>query len=134
MTVWTWAMCPKGAPEDFRRESYRTTMGTFSAGGTFEADDTDPWISIARAANTVYGRKVGMKLDYRMGMQGSADSKRVNDYPDPGVAYWNVLEDGSIRGFHRRWLQFMRSADYPAPMSAEEQNAGAGVPGGNGSG
>lgn len=134
MIVWTWAMCPKGAPEDFRRESYRTTMGTFSAGGTFEADDTDPWISIARSADTAYGRKVGMKIDYRMGMSGSADSKRVDDYPDPGVAFWNVLEEGSIRGFHRRWLQFMRAADYPAAMTPEEQNAGAGVPGSNGGG
>lgn len=135
MVVWTWALCPKGAPEEFRRESYRTTMGTFSGGGTFEADDTDPWISIARSGGTTYGRKLGMKLHYGMGMNGSADSRWIQDYPDPGVAYWNVLEDGSLRGFHRRWLQFMRSGDsYPPNMTPEEQNAGAGVPDRNGDG
>ena len=101
MIVWTWAMCPKGAPEDFRRESYRTTMGTFSAGGTFEADDTDPWISIARSADTAYGRKVGMKIDYRMGMSGSADSKRVDDYPipeSPSGTCWRRVRFGASIG------------------------------------
>jgi nitrite reductase/ring-hydroxylating ferredoxin subunit len=134
MVIWTWGMCPRGAPADFRRESYRTTMGTFSASGTFEADDTDPWISIARSGGTTYGRKLGMKLDYRMGLNGSGDSRRVEDYPDPGIAFHNVLEDGAMRGFHRRWLQFMRSDSYPPPMTPEEQNAGAGGARRNGDG
>jgi phenylpropionate dioxygenase-like ring-hydroxylating dioxygenase large terminal subunit len=128
VVVWTWVLCPRGVSEELRRESYRTTMGTFSAGGTFEADDTDPWMSIARSAGTTYGRKIGMKSDYRMGMRGSGESQRVWDYPDPGVAWFNVLEEGSQRGFHRRWLQFMRADGYPAPMTPEEQNAGAGGP------
>jgi outer membrane protein insertion porin family len=61
-------------------------------------------------------------------------SKRIDDYPGPGVAYYSVLEEGGQRGFHRRWLQFMRSEDYPAARSPEEQNAGAGVAGANGDG
>src|SRR5262245_52172209 len=68
MVAWTWSLCPKGVSEEFRRESYRTTMGTFSAGGTFEQDDSDPWMSITRSAGTTYARKVGMQVDYRMGM------------------------------------------------------------------
>jgi phenylpropionate dioxygenase-like ring-hydroxylating dioxygenase large terminal subunit len=128
IVVWTWVMCPRGVSEDYRRDTYRTTMGTFSAGGTFEADDTDPWMSIARSAGTTYGRKIGMKADYRMGMDGSGASKRMLDYPDPGIAFYNVLEEGAARGFHRRWLQFMRAESFPPQMTAEEQNAGAGLP------
>jgi len=135
MVITSWALCPKGAPEDFRRETYRTTMGTFSAGGTFEQDDSDPWISIARSAGTAYGRKLGMKLDYRMGLKGTASSRRVDHYPGPGLAHYPMLEEGAQRGFHRRWLQFMRAANgYPDAMSAEQQNAGAGMPVTNGNG
>ena len=134
MVAWTWTLCPKGASEEFRRETYRTTMGTFSAAGTFEQDDSDPWMSITRSAGATYARKVGMQLDYRMGMKGNASSRRVDDYPGPGVAYYSVLEEGGQRGFHRRWLQFMRSDEYPSTMTPEEQNAGAGVAGRNGNG
>jgi phenylpropionate dioxygenase-like ring-hydroxylating dioxygenase large terminal subunit len=134
MVVWAWAICPKGAPEEFRRESYRTTMGTFSAGGTFEQDDSDPWIAIARSASTTYARKLGMKLNYRMGMTASGSARRVSDYPGPGVAHFPTLEEGAQRGFHRRWLQFMRAEGYPPSMTPEEQNAGAGVPKGDGDG
>ena len=122
MVLWAWAMCPKGVSEEFRRETYRTSIGTFSAGGTFEQDDSDPWVSIARSAGSVFARKAAMKIDYRMGMTGAASSRRVDDYPGPGVAYFPALEEGVQRGFHRRWLQYMRSAEYPPPMSAEEQN------------
>jgi phenylpropionate dioxygenase-like ring-hydroxylating dioxygenase large terminal subunit len=134
MVAWTWTLCPKGAAEEFRTETYRTTMGTFSAGGTFEQDDSDPWMSITRASGSTYARKLDMQLDYRMGMTGEASSKRVDDYPGPGVAYYSVLEEGGQRGFHRRWLQFMRSTEFPEMMSPEEQNAGAGVAGRNGDG
>jgi PAH dioxygenase large subunit len=134
MVVWAWTLCPKGSSEDFRRETYRTTMGTFSAGGTFEQDDSDPWMAIARSAGTTYARKLGMKLNYTMGMNGSASSRRVDHYPGPGVAYFPMLEEGAQRGFHRRWLQFMRAEGYPPAMTPEEQNAGAGVPKGNGDG
>lgn len=126
MVLWAWSMCPKGVSEEFRRETYRTSIGTFSAGGTFEQDDSDPWVSIARSAGSVFARKAGMKVDYRMGMAGVASSRRVDDYPGPGVAYFPALEEGVQRGFHRRWLQYMRSAEYPPAMTAEEQNAGAG--------
>jgi hypothetical protein len=134
IVIWAWALCPKGVPEEFRRETYRTTMGTFSAGGTFEQDDSDPWIAIARSAGTTYGRKLGMKLNYRMGLKGAASSHRVDHYAGPGLAHYPMLEEGAQRGFHRRWLQFMRSEGYPAAMSPEEQNAGAGDPGSKGDG
>lgn len=134
MVAWTWTLCPKGVSDEFRRETYRTTMGTFSAAGTFEQDDSDPWMSITRSAGATYAHKVGMQLDYRMGMKGNASSRRVDDYPGPGVAYYSVLEEGGQRGFHRRWLQYMRSAEYPPAMSPEEQNAGAGVASRNGHG
>lgn len=128
MVLWAWAMCPKGVSEEFRRETYRASIGTFSAGGTFEQDDSDPWISIAHAAGSTFARKVEMKLDYRMGLHGAASSRPAPDYPAPGVAFFPGLEEGVQRGFHRRWLQYLRAESYPPMMTPEEQNAGAGAP------
>ena len=135
LVMWGWALCPRGVSEEFRRETYRTTMGTFSAGGTFEQDDTDPWTSIARTAGSAYGRKIGMNLDYTMGLEGVASSQRVHDYPGPGVAHYPALEEGAQRGFHRRWVQFVRADSYPEAMTPEQQDAGpltsnGGPPGG----
>jgi PAH dioxygenase large subunit len=125
MVVWAWSLCPKGVSEELRRNSYLTAMGTFSAGGTFEQDDTDPWISIARNAGSAYVRKLGMRLDYTMGLTGGASSRRVDHYPGPGLAHFPSLEEGAMRGFHRRWLDFMRAESYPPAMSPERQNAAA---------
>ena len=122
MEVWSWVLCPVGTPEPFRTQTYRATIGTFSAGGTFEQDDSEPWIAMGRTASTSYGRKVGMKLNYQMGMSGTGDSQRVDDYPGPGVAYYPVLEEGVHRGFHRRWLQFMQADGYPSTMSPADQD------------
>jgi len=131
MVIWSWAICPKGAPEAFRRETARTTIGVLGAGGTVQQDDTEPWMSMARAAGTTYGHKLGMRLNYEMGLSGEGASKLADDYRGPGVAFYPALEEGVMRGFHRRWVQFMRDGGYPAAMTPEEQNAGAG---GNGHG
>jgi hypothetical protein len=57
-----------------------------------------------------------------MAMQAEAESKRVDDHPGPGVKYFPALEEGSQRGFWRRWAQFMRSGPYPGAMSPDEQD------------
>jgi nitrite reductase/ring-hydroxylating ferredoxin subunit len=125
IVIWAWTLCPKGVSEEFRRNTYLTAMGTFSAGGTFEQDDTDPWIAIARSAGSTFGRKVGMKLDYTMGLRGAASSRVVDHYPGPGLAHFPSLEEGAMRGFHRRWLDFMRAESYPPAMTPQRQNDGA---------
>jgi phenylpropionate dioxygenase-like ring-hydroxylating dioxygenase large terminal subunit len=127
LEVWTWALCPRGASAELRERSYRTTMGTFSAGGVLEQDDAEPWIGLARAARSGFARKIGMKLNYQMGLGEAGVARRVEDFPGGGVAYFPVFEEGVHRGFHRRWAQFMRSDAYPSAMTAEQQD-GRGAP------
>jgi len=126
MVSWAWTLCPKGVSEQFRQDTYLTAMGTFTAGGTFEQDDSDPWISIARSAGSAFTRKMGVELDYTMGLRGAASSRLVDHYPGPGLAHYPSLEEGAQRGFHRRWLDFMRADAYPPGMTPERQNHGAG--------
>jgi len=125
--VWNWVLSPKGVPAEFREQTYRATMATFSASGMLEQDDAEPWIAMSRSARSNYARKLDMKLNYQMGLTGAGASKRTDDFPGPGVAYFPVFEEGVHRGFHRRWAQFMRSDEYPAPMSAEQQDGQAEV-------
>ena len=135
MVSWAWTLCPKDASEEFRHNTYLTAMGTFTAGGTFEQDDSDPWISIARSAGSAYARKVGMELDYTMGLKGAASSQFVDHYPGPGLAHFPSLEEGALRGFHRRWLDFMRAESYPPEMTPQRQShASPSANGSNGGG
>jgi phenylpropionate dioxygenase-like ring-hydroxylating dioxygenase large terminal subunit len=122
-----WILVPKGLTEEQKLASYRACMGTFGSSGIFDQDDTEPWNAITRTSRGQFARKVGMRLNYQMGMEvlGGDSQRRGEDWhPGPGVKYQPGLEEGVMRGFWRRWAQFLRSGGYPARMSPEEQNGG----------
>lgn len=126
MEVSNWILAPKGLTEEQRVTTHRASLGTFGSSGIFDQDDSEPWSAITRMSSSPFGRKVGMRLSYHMGLDGSGGiARRVDDHPGPGVKYWPALEEGVMRGFWRRWAQFMTSERYPGHMSAEEQNGSA---------
>jgi hypothetical protein len=127
MEVSNWILAPKGLTEEQRVITHRAALGTFGSSGIFDQDDSEPWAAIARMSSSPFVRKVGMPLNYQMGLDGSGGaSQRVDTqyHPGPGVKYMPALEEGVMRGFWRRWAQFMLSERYPAQMTAEEQNGG----------
>jgi phenylpropionate dioxygenase-like ring-hydroxylating dioxygenase large terminal subunit len=117
-----WILCPKGSPEPFRTMSQRAALGTFGSSGVFDQDDSEPWSTITRTGRSVFARKIGMRTNYQIGLNERSGAKRVDDHPGPGVKYYPALEEGVMRGFWRRWAQFMRSERYPAAMTPEEQD------------
>lgn len=124
MEVVNWFLCPKGTPEPFRTTSQRSALGTFGSSGIFDQDDSEPWAAITQTGGTIFARKVGMRTNYQMALRQTGDSKRVDDHPGPGVKYFPALEEGVMRGFWRRWAQFMRAGRYPSAMTPEEQDGG----------
>jgi phenylpropionate dioxygenase-like ring-hydroxylating dioxygenase large terminal subunit len=122
--VMNWFLCPKGTPEPFRTMTQRAALGTFGSSGIFDQDDSEPWVAITQTGGTVFARKVGMRTNYQMALNEPAEAKRVDDHPGPGVKYFPALEEGVMRGFWRRWAQFMRSERYPVTMTPEEQDGG----------
>jgi phenylpropionate dioxygenase-like ring-hydroxylating dioxygenase large terminal subunit len=126
MEVCNWILAPKGLTEEQRTVTQRASLGTFGSSGIFDQDDSEPWAAITRMSSSPFVRKVGMPLNYQMGLDGSGGvAKRVDEqHPGPGVMYSPAFEEGVMRGFWRRWVQFMRSERYPAPMTAEDQNGG----------
>jgi phenylpropionate dioxygenase-like ring-hydroxylating dioxygenase large terminal subunit len=128
VAVWNWIMAPKGLTEEQKLATKRAALGTFGSSGIFDQDDSEPWHAITQMSSSPFVRKVGMPLNYAMGLDGSGGvAERVDGnghHPGPGVKYSPAFEEGVMRGFYRRWTQFMRSERYPEPMSAEEQNGG----------
>lgn len=113
MEVWSWVLVPRGVSAEFRALSYRAAAGTFSSSGTFEQDDAEPWQSIARAAGTAVARRMGLELNYQMGLGDGGASKPADDFPGPGIAYWPRYEEGVQRALYRRWLDYVTSDAYP---------------------
>jgi phenylpropionate dioxygenase-like ring-hydroxylating dioxygenase large terminal subunit len=117
-----WILAPKGTPEPFRIASQRSALGTFGSSGIFDQDDSEPWSAITRTGGSVFARTVGMRTNYQMALLEGSESQRVDDHPGPGVKYFPALEEGVMRGFWRRWAQFMQPGGYPPAMSPEEQD------------
>jgi phenylpropionate dioxygenase-like ring-hydroxylating dioxygenase large terminal subunit len=125
MEVVNWILVPKGLSETDRTNSVRAALGTFGSSGIFDQDDSEPWGGVTRTSESEFAKKANMLLNYQMGMEGTggrATQLPPEAHPGPGIKYHPALEEGVMRGFYRRWSQFMQSGDYPRPMSAEEQN------------
>jgi nitrite reductase/ring-hydroxylating ferredoxin subunit len=120
LEAWVWFVSWRGAPPEFARRSHLAGIGTFSAGGIFEQDDSEPWQAIARNSRGAYARATGVKLNYAMGA-AEISPIPMSEWAGPGVAYATRLEDGAQRSFYRRWLQFLGDEGYPAHQPAGSQ-------------
>ncbi|MCW2950991.1 MAG: narAa [Conexibacter sp.] len=110
--MWNWVLVPKGSSDEFKQQSYRAAMATFSPGGVFEQDDSIAWRSITRTAGTTFARRIGFQFNYQMGDQVGA-VETVADWPGPGHVTSHAYEETLHRMLYRRWLDFMRNEDYP---------------------
>jgi phenylpropionate dioxygenase-like ring-hydroxylating dioxygenase large terminal subunit len=113
MEIWNWFLVPKNATPEQKDRSYRAGLGTFSMGGSFEMDDTEPWITVGRTGRSVFAKKSDFRLNYQMGLPGIGIAKEVNDWPGPGICYWTRFEEGVQRNMYRTYLEFMADGDYP---------------------
>ncbi|WP_052460771.1 aromatic ring-hydroxylating oxygenase subunit alpha [Microbacterium gorillae] len=120
-----WVLVPKGLTEEQKTEAARSALATFGTSGTFEQDDTEPWEAVARTSETAFAKKIDMQLNYQLGMpqNGTAISRQGDEIlSGPGIKYFPAFEEGLLRGFWRRWVQFMRPGDYPTTMTPAEQD------------
>jgi phenylpropionate dioxygenase-like ring-hydroxylating dioxygenase large terminal subunit len=121
--IWNWFLVWKGVSAEYRQLSYRAGLGTFSSSGLFEQDDAEPWQSMSRNGGSSIARTRNWLLNYKMGLRGIGGSRRVDDWPGPGVAYWPRYEEGVQRNFWRRWIDFMTCTDaYPRPGEIEDSS------------
>ncbi|MGV9861069.1 aromatic ring-hydroxylating oxygenase subunit alpha [Rhodococcus koreensis] len=107
--VWNWFCGYKNMTSEEKAHSYRSGLATFSMGGSFEMDDTEPWITVARNGRSTAADVLGLSLNYQMGMPGIGIAHPVQDWPGPGIAYWTRYEEGVQRNMYRFYLDMMRA-------------------------
>lgn len=104
--VVNWFFMYKNVPGEYKKQAFRAGLQSFGMAGTFEMDDAIPLESIARVANSVFGKKE-LKLNYQMGMDGIGESKVVEDWPFPGEAWYPRFEEGNQRQIYQHYLDVM---------------------------
>jgi hypothetical protein len=119
LEIWNWFLVLKNATPEQKDRAYKAGLGTFSMGGSFEMDDTEPWITVGRTGRSVFARTSDFRLNYQMGLPGIGIAKPVEDWAGPGICYWTRFEEGVQRNLFRTYLDFMSSETYPS-MSFED--------------
>ncbi|GII63724.1 putative large terminal subunit of phenylpropionate dioxygenase [Sphaerisporangium krabiense] len=107
--IWNWFCVYKNMTPAQKDRAYRAGLGTFSMGGAFEMDDTEPWITVSRTGRSVAADLLDFKLNYQMGMPGVGIAKPVEDWPGPGISYWTRYEEGVQRNLYRFYGDMMRA-------------------------
>lgn len=108
--VWNWFAAYKNMSEAQKVRTYKAGLGTFSMGGSFEMDDTEPWITVSRTGRSVSAELLDMKLNYQMGLPGIGIAERVTEgWPGPGIVYRTRYEEGVQRNLFRFYTDMMRA-------------------------
>lgn len=118
--IWNWFVAYKNLSDEQKERTYKAGLGTFSVGGSFEMDDTEPWITVGRTGRSVAAELMHMQLNYKMGMPGVGIAHTVDDWPGPGTAYWSRYEEGVQRNLYRYYSALMRAGDGEWPVTSLE--------------
>jgi nitrite reductase/ring-hydroxylating ferredoxin subunit len=108
--VWNWFAGYKNMTPEQKMRSYTAGLGTFSMGGSFEMDDTEPWITISRTGQSVSADLLDFRLNYQMGLPGIGIAERVHSgWPGPGIVFKTRYEEGVQRNLFRFYADLMRA-------------------------
>jgi phenylpropionate dioxygenase-like ring-hydroxylating dioxygenase large terminal subunit len=104
--VWNWYLMFKGAPQEFKEQSYRAGCASFSMSGIFETDDVTVWESATQTAGSKFSQKA-LSLNYQMGLNGMGNAEIDESWPCPGVAYYPRIGEGNQRYFYETYIKDM---------------------------
>jgi nitrite reductase/ring-hydroxylating ferredoxin subunit len=115
--AWVWFLGYKNMTPELKQRTYASGLATFSMGGTFEMDDTEPWITIARSGRSVAAERLAVDLNYEMGLPGVGIATRVEDgsWPGPGIIYKSRFEEGVQRNMFRFYGKVMSAPEGQFP-------------------
>jgi phenylpropionate dioxygenase-like ring-hydroxylating dioxygenase large terminal subunit len=111
--VYSWFAVDKGAPDQFKEDSYRAYLLCFGSSGMFEQDDVENWTSITSVSKGRMASRV--LLDNSMGLSPSGGllHPRIDGWPGPGRAIQGYGEYNQ-RELLGRWAQHISD---PAPRA-----------------
>ena len=101
--IWNWFLVDAEAPAEFVERSMRAGVRTFSAGGTFDQDDSEAWHGIQQG---VQG-EISQTLDVSFQVSLNYRDRQIENWAGPGVAYPSnyaeVTEFNNLLMW-RRWM------------------------------
>jgi nitrite reductase/ring-hydroxylating ferredoxin subunit len=117
--VWNWYAGYKNMTPELKQRTYASGLATFSMGGTFEIDDTEPWITVARTGRSVAAETLQMDLNYQMGLPGVGIATEIKDdsWPGPGIVYKSRFEEGVQRNLYRFYAAMMQAPQGQFPST-----------------
>jgi phenylpropionate dioxygenase-like ring-hydroxylating dioxygenase large terminal subunit len=105
--VWNWFCGYRNMTPEQKQQAYKSGLYTFSMGGVFEMDDTDPWSSTTRNGQSVAAELLDFKLNYQMGLPGIGIATRTENWPGPGVVYSPRYDEGVQRNLLSFYAKMM---------------------------
>jgi hypothetical protein len=106
--VYSWFAVDRLAPEEFKRDSYRSYLLSFGTSGMFEQDDVENWTSItAVAAGRWSGR---IRLHSRMGLaaDGTVLRRPLEGWPGQAFQGFGEYNQRALLGL---WCQYLEARE-----------------------
>jgi phthalate 3,4-dioxygenase subunit alpha len=115
--VLSWFAVDRGAPEEFKQNSYKAYLMCFGSSGMFEQDDVENWVSITKTAGGMMARR--LLLNGRMGLRrdDTPIKAALAAFSGPGIAYQGFGEHNQ-RQWLTMWSEYLAADKLPAPALA----------------
>jgi hypothetical protein len=99
--MYSWFAIDRGAPSDYRKQSYETYVRNFGPSGIFDQDDMENWEDCTVAAIGPAAKRYS--LHHRMGLQRA----QASDWAGPGISYPDSYGEMTQRAWYGEWLKQM---------------------------
>ncbi len=101
--VWNWFLAEREATPDWKRQTLKAGLRSFSAAGTFDQDDAEAWSAVSRGIRGPIGRSLDLNFQAINGWRDDA----WDDFPGPGVTCRNMFTEQTEFDFLVEWRRRM---------------------------
>ncbi|MEL0083755.1 MAG: aromatic ring-hydroxylating dioxygenase subunit alpha [Gammaproteobacteria bacterium] len=103
--IWNWFLVEKEASEEWKKASMLNGVRTFTAGGTFDQDDAEAWVSINKG---IIGN-IARQGDVNFQMALAYRDRTIDDFPGPGRAYPSNYAEVTEFDILLEWQKYMKA-------------------------
>ncbi len=101
--IWNWFLVEKEASEEWKKAAMLAGVRTFTAGGTFDQDDAEAWVSIARGTEGHMSRQGDVNFQMALAYR----DRIIPDFPGPGRAYPSNYGEVTEFDILLEWQKYM---------------------------
>ncbi|MGK7377317.1 aromatic ring-hydroxylating oxygenase subunit alpha [Planococcus sp. 1R117A] len=99
-------------PEENSELAHEGALLMMGAAGMLDMDDGANWEGSAEAGKTIFAKKLKMKFNYQMGLDGMGTLKEEHFDPSLNIiGHRTTSNDANLRNFHENWLKAMSTKE-----------------------